>query len=1197
MRGKDEIKEQIIEYSPQELEEIDRILNRVSIETLESDITTTSIPEEPEEDFEEEPAEILETESDELSYMEESPEEISDFEDITASESELTQFDLPEESDKIPDAEESIEEITDFSDLSDHETELTEFDLPDETDQIPVMEESLEEITDFTDLTEPETELAEAELFENIEFEEPDQLPEQDISDSGDEAEEIQDITDLIRDIDQTEPSESPFNLEETAEAIQDLEELAPDDLLSEDFSLPVDIEGEPSISQETEDVTSFEDDLLSADFLETADETSIQPLQETEESIESPPEEFDLNMLDKELGEIPSFEESAAEPAEELLEENLEDMPIPDFERADDADAAVDETDTLLDENFLEEYEQTTAEASAETTDESEASFEEMDIGNLEDSGDQDFDLQVEEMTSIDETAIEESSVPEMPDSGMEEAEDFSAIDFESLELPDEQVSAPASSNETHSGMQEPELSIDFETLDDQVTHAETAAVIPDIEEIGSAGEPSYAQTDEGIDLSDSELKQLKKVIQFFQPALTREIKNVIINDQLPAPDIRKLVDMLLGGKSEQEVKNFLESKSGKKIDISGRRKVITARAEYTREGRERQKRLFKITRIFGIAAVAAFLITIFSYQFIYKPVMAKNYIKQGVVLIRKPGVPALQKQKDYREAEDIFKYVDENYIEDYLYGYNEYAKAYLQNKEFDSSLKKLNEAYEIDSLDVDTLNNLGHFYSKIPERQFRQIKPDLNKYYYSKVKPVGPVDTQLDVAIDFYKKSLNADPENITALYGIGNAYISQGQNRKARDYFENIIKVDKNSIIGYSGLLNLYIERDAFPEIITIHSDLKYKKKLSELPSPLLAKLASYYLGKKKSDDRNIRIDYGIQSPVIKDINDNPYPAVKDVLNALSERDLDYPPMFVLFAKLSEQEGNYNLMKRNLLTSLEKEPNYFASNLLMGKFYYVTNEPVEAYRYCKKAIKAYLSPPEFTNEDFYHESENIGNAYAIMGNIFYYYFDKMKFRFGDEFEDDTVHEQTEKLANIEIAQDKYEKAISENYKTSEVTYNLGKIYYNKGNYEKAVTTWLNLYEDHFAQPELMLALGNAYYHQNILEAGKGEFLKVISIYEDKEEKLLNVIPGRAEHTKIYQTLSTAYNNLGAVYQIQNKETKSNISYWRSIEYAKKIERENEYARINLGRAFKPGRENVLPVLDESLPESIDAYKDFVR
>jgi tetratricopeptide (TPR) repeat protein len=82
---------------------------------------------------------------------------------------------------------------------------------------------------------------------------------------------------------------------------------------------------------------------------------------------------------------------------------------------------------------------------------------------------------------------------------------------------------------------------------------------------------------------------------------------------------------------------------------------------------------------------------------------------------------------------------------------------------------------------------------------------------------------------------------------MLGIGNAYFYQGQYAQAKKYYEDILKVDKNSVIGYSGLLNLYVERDSFPMVATLHAEIREKNMLPDLPSPLLSKLAGYYLDK--------------------------------------------------------------------------------------------------------------------------------------------------------------------------------------------------------------------------------------------------------------------------------------------------------------------------------------------------------------
>jgi len=395
-----------------------------------------------------------------------------------------------------------------------------------------------------------------------------------------------------------------------------------------------------------------------------------------------------------------------------------------------------------------------------------------------------------------------------------------------------------------------------------------------------------------------------------------------------------------------------------------------------------------------------------------------------------------------------------------------------------------------------------------------------------------------------------------------------------------------------------VNLYIERDDLPNVLTIHQKLMYREMVPEAPAALLGKLAAYYLGKKRTDDINIRVDYGIQSKMIKDISDDPFPIVKSVLDSLKEKDLDYPPLYLHYARYYKATKNLGLMERSLKTALEKEPNYFGALQLLGEYYYITKEPEKAYKCFNQAISAYNSPPAFAQEDFYFETEKRGDTYLMLGDIFYYFFDKVKYRFGDELEETELDEDTEKLANYEIAREKYEKSLGDGNKAPELYYNLGRIYYIKGQYEKAAASWRNLYEDFTKNPELMYSLGNAFYYMNNFESAKGEFLKLISVFENKADDIKTIQLEKSDHLMIFETLAAAYNNLGAIYQIQNNETKSNICYWKAIDYAKRIERENEFARVNLARAFRPGgREKALPLIDRNIPYSINIYSEEMR
>jgi hypothetical protein len=213
------------------------------------------------------------------------------------------------------------------------------------------------------------------------------------------------------------------------------------------------------------------------------------------------------------------------------------------------------------------------------------------------------------------------------------------------------------------------------------------------------------------------------------YNSVLRKEIRDTILNDRLSTKDTRQLVDLIITGKPEDNVHRFLEKKLGKTIDLSageaapgGARRVISTRSEYTRAGIERQKKLLKVTRIFAIAAAVTFVLTITLYQFVYKPLMARSKIREGVALIRRPGIPALEKRRDFENAEKIFREVDEDYVKDYIPGYNAYARAYFDVKEYEFSYLKLKKAFEIAPANVETLNNLGYLYSRIPEDYYER-------------------------------------------------------------------------------------------------------------------------------------------------------------------------------------------------------------------------------------------------------------------------------------------------------------------------------------------------------------------------------------------------------------------------------------------------------------------------------------------
>ncbi|HEY1405658.1 MAG TPA: tetratricopeptide repeat protein, partial [Spirochaetota bacterium] len=863
-----------------------------------------------------------------------------------------------------------------------------------------------------------------------------------------------------------------------------------------------------------------------------------------------------------------------------------------------------------------------------------------------MEDVASKDLDVSLEGGTDSDLPDLSDMSIGETHDIPIAESSDIPDIDMGSfgempgsLSLDETSEAAPATSAfergsdrvsplEDMATFEEAPVNIDLEVpheladelpdipsmaaINDVVEHEPIPQIDEDIHAFGDLddnrpAESSAAAPAQGIDLSESELKKLKHAIMLFPHGLIRAVKDVILNDRLPEPDTRILVNMILSGRNENDIRRFIEDRLHEKIEMEEEiphRRVISSRNEYsTGEGRRRQKLLFKRTKIAAIGILVVAMISVLGYQFVYKPYKAKSLITEGVALILKKG-DISDEMKNYRKAEDLFDLVNREYVENYLPGYHRYARAYFDKKQYLRSLQKLNAAYDIRPSNVDTLLALGYFYKKVPVPFYDDdAKPNLKAWYYKKAPPaVERIRDKFDVAIDFYLKAKHLDPKNITALVGIGDVYFIKGEFLKARQYYENILKIDPDSVAGYSGLINLFIERDDFSDLLTIFVELREKDLFPEIPSPLLGNFAEYLLSKAAKEDSNIRIDYGIQSERIKDTADNPFPAVRTILDALHKKDPDYPPLYLHYAKLSLAQKNPALVKGYLEQAIshaeDRGERYFGALSMMGEYYYRMKDPVKSYSYLKDAIASLTSPPDFTREDFYKETETPGRTKAVMGNIFYYFFDKVTARFGDNTDEANLEEEAPdadaaRMVNYDIAMKKYEAAVADGYSSSELHYNLGRIYYLKGLYDNAVNEWLNNYEDFTTTPELMFALGNAFYHMNNPESAKAEYQKLISLKEHEADSITTVVPTRADHIRLFSSLSAAYNNLGAVYLRKGGDTRSNICFWKSIDYAHRLGHESEFARVNLARTIRKKGDTRQPVLDENIPFSVNLYR----
>jgi tetratricopeptide (TPR) repeat protein len=555
----------------------------------------------------------------------------------------------------------------------------------------------------------------------------------------------------------------------------------------------------------------------------------------------------------------------------------------------------------------------------------------------------------------------------------------------------------------------------------------------------------------------------------------------------------------------------------------------------------------------------------------------MAKNRIILGTNLIRQEG-NFRQKHNNYLKAREIFEEVNRFYVTDYLYAFNQYARAFLEKKEYARSLEKLNQAYRIDSDNIEVLNNLGLFFLKVPEEFFAVRQEEVVKFYLDSNNDILIGKRSLDLALIFFKKAFSLDPNNQGAILGLGDSFFQKGDYHQAKLYYKKAILIDENEPFNYKGLLNLALERNFFSTVIYIHSHLHEVNGLSKLPASLLAKWASYYFKKQKQEKINFRIEYGISSEFMIDKEGHLWPAINSILQALKQKEPTYPPFQLYQALVAKENQDWLLLEEKSNFLLENNFYRPVAFYLKGLYHYHLKKPLKARSYLEKSISWSKLEPFEKIDLISKELYQPGEVYFLLGNI-YYYFSNQGFK---KF----AYSQQKAYEKAEI---NYKKAMAKGYRSAEIYYNLGRINYLQKKYKLALRNWAFFYDQYLIQPTAMMALGNVLYFLGKYEASKGEFFKIISELEKRLEEEKVIDPNREKHFELCRLLSKSYNNLGVLYQRQERKKKSRLHYLKALNYARKINSSNVYAQLNLDNISKKNNNNY-PEFEAHLPEKIN-------
>ena len=497
--------------------------------------------------------------------------------------------------------------------------------------------------------------------------------------------------------------------------------------------------------------------------------------------------------------------------------------------------------------------------------------------------------------------------------------------------------------------------------------------------------------------------------------------------------------------------------------------------------------------------------------------------------------------------------------------------------------------------------------------------------------------------LAIDYYRLvlTLMGETDDIDALAGIGQIYYNRKEFAAAARQYDKIIEQHPAMIKGHAGLLNTYIEmwkqKKDDPRLVILRHRLIYKQGLeSELPIYIMTKLAGFYI---ELDQDDLLIKYQVD-PIDRvsglGVKEYAYHMLELIFNTEQKRDEEV----IAGDQYGEgfyQRGRYQLMRKEATSALKQFQNahqydkrHFLAVNAMGEYYKKQLDFPRARQYFSRAIEVYNR----YHKDYGSRPEDetlmrgdIGKIYFNLASLTFLRNAGLPAGQTEGYPDTRIYpdralgDETPQMQNRRkqlgeagrILREALEKGLKEQKARIQALYWLGWIDYINNNFEDALLNWERLnsvYNYKYSDPTLLMGRGNAYFYKNQMRSALGNFRKVQEDYERKALRVRNPNASDSKHQELYLTLSAVYNNLGAIYEIEYLEQarqgagqttleslrdKALVFYWKAVEAARKIDRDNEIARVNVKLAFRrnPGAN---PAGDSGRPTNRPLLDDWV-
>ena len=553
-----------------------------------------------------------------------------------------------------------------------------------------------------------------------------------------------------------------------------------------------------------------IKEDISEENILDNEEELKIESDKEKEdEKIETKSEEEDINLDD----------------LENILDDD--DLRFEDNKETEKSENKIEEDDSHLEdlEGILEdEEEESKSKESEKIEDKAEEYATHLD--NLEGILD---DIDIEEESKIESDKEKEDEKIE----AKSEEEDINLDDLENI-LDEEDTKIP----EETENYKEPEKT------EDKITKDETKEEIDDLPDLDSIentneikeeapvqimeggtslpspdtadklGASRYENVDENID-HDKVIDSIKNL----SPLTRYHVLDAILNEKLDQASMRKLLEALDSEKSNEDITELINRELGLSIKEYGKSGILelipipNSLKDYAH--------IIRVASVFLILFVG---IVLLSYQFVYKPIKANEYFKNGLADIYKGA---------YNNAE--INFAQGNKLKPkQIKWFNRYGKAYIERERFDSALAKIEASLNIKPRDFDSRVLFGYYYRSKGEKQLSEEDYIKGEELYNDMLSYVSKKNQLKTVYDERGILMISRAKNLSQANYYDNAY---------NNYIQ-MINLFGDNVIARKRAMLIRIYQDNYKQVKALQEHINNLKS-GYIDDDVYPKLARYLL----------------------------------------------------------------------------------------------------------------------------------------------------------------------------------------------------------------------------------------------------------------------------------------------------------------------------------------------------------------